>query len=65
MAKILNKCMIPRPVKKGERLTIEGVEYVAAFIHPVPDSIFYLVTLRPYEAAKLCQAGETASTPAP
>lgn len=50
------KCMIPRPIKKGERLTIEGVEYVVTGIKKI-DAPFYEATLEP-NAADVAQEVE-------
>ena len=46
---MIDKCMVPRPVKKGERLTIEGVEYVVVGVKKL-DAPFYEATLEPYVA---------------
>lgn len=52
------KCMVPHLVKKGERLTIEGVEYRVTKAEKVPDSIFYEATLESY-VANAVQEAET------
>lgn len=43
------KCMVPHPVKKGERLMIEGVEYVVVAVKKL-DAPFYETTLEVYVA---------------
>lgn len=48
----MEKAMITHPIKKGERLTIEGVEYVVTSVKKL-DAPFYEATLEPYvEEAK-------------
>jgi hypothetical protein len=43
--------MVPHLVKKGERLTIEGVEYVVTAVKKL-DAPFYEATLELYKEAK-------------
>ena len=49
--------MIPRPVKKGERLTIGRDEYRATKAVPVQGSALYDVTM------ERCEAGEDKEAP--
>ena len=48
MAEILNKCMVPHQIKKNERLTIEGMEYVVVGVKKL-DAPFYEATIEPYK----------------
>jgi len=45
---MIDKCMMPRAAKKGERLTIDGVEYSVVKSTPIKDSPLYDVVLEPY-----------------
>ena len=56
----MKNCMVPHFIKKGDRLTIEGVEYVVVAAKKL-DAPFYEVELEVYQKR---QADETASTPA-
>ena len=58
---MMTKCMIPRPVKKGERLTIECVEYVVVGVKKL-DAPFCEATLEPYVAPG--EEGKAGITPA-
>ena len=46
---MLDKCMVPYQIKKGERLTIYDVEYVVVGVKKL-DAPFYEATLEPYVA---------------
>lgn len=48
---VMSKCMVPHPIKKGERLTIEGIEYVVTGVKKI-DAPFYEVTIKPYKEEK-------------
>ena len=46
---MIDKCMVPHQIKKGERLTIESVEYVVVGVKKL-DAPFYEATIEPYVA---------------
>ena len=43
----MKNCMVPHLIKKGEHLTIEGVEYVVAAVKKL-DAPFYEAELEPF-----------------
>ena len=50
---MIDKCMMPRAAKKGERLKIDGVEYSVVKSTPIKDSSLYDVALEPYVEQKV------------